>query len=153
MRKAWTAILLGTVMLAACSDSSPRLTNEEEQVLDAMTFLFSGLEDNTKDREGDPDRWRREVRGRSIEFSKLGSTVGIGSSDEDMNRKLRQSKYVRHLERISLEGPCEFYFEEIDQLSKGDSREDFSSDSSKNLLNTLRVNLANAPSMWWPGER
>src|SRR5437870_3212184 len=105
MRRAWTGMLLGTAMVAGCfesatndsatKDSVAKLSKEEEQVLDAMMFLFSGIEDNTKDDTG-LTPWRREVKGRSIEFSKLGKN-GFGFSDEEENRKTRQSTYVRRL--------------------------------------------------------
>jgi hypothetical protein len=140
--RAWTGMLFGALILAACFDSASKLSREEEQVLDAMMFLFSGIEDNTKD-DGGLAPWRREVKGRSIEFSKLGKN-GIGSSDEEENRKIRQSTYVRYLERISLKEPCVFHFEEIIEFSKGDSQEDFSWHSFKNGLNTHIFNLANA---------
>jgi hypothetical protein len=100
-------------MLAGCFDSDTKdsvakLSKEEEQVLDAMMFLFSGIEDNTKDDTG-LTPWRREVKGRSIEFSKLGKN-GISTSDEEYNRKIWQSTYVRYLRRISLKEPCAFRF-------------------------------------------
>jgi hypothetical protein len=142
VRRTWIGMLFGAAMLAACSDSASKLSKEEEQVLDAMMFLFSGIEDNTKDDWG-LTPWRREVNTRGIEFSKLGKN-GISSSDEEDNRKIRQSTYVRYLERISLKEPCVFYFEEITEFSKGDSHEDFSWHSSKNALNTHIFNLANA---------
>jgi hypothetical protein len=107
-----------------------------------MMFLFSGIEDNAKDDYG-LTPWRRDVKGRSIEFSMIGKN-GIFSSDDEENRKLRQSTYVRYLERITLEEPCVFHFEEINEFSRGDSREDFSFNSSKNLLNTDIFNLASA---------
>ena len=124
MCRGWIGMLCGAVVLVGCSDSASKLSKDEEQVLDAMMFLFSGIEDNTKDDWG-LTPWRREVKGRSIEFWKLGKN-GIGSSDEEENRKIRQSTYVRYLERISLSEPCLFHFEEITEFSKGDSQEDFS---------------------------
>jgi hypothetical protein len=64
-------------MLAGCFDSATqqsatkdlvvKLSKGEEQLLDAMAFLFSGMEDNIKDGKFMP--WRREVEGRTIEFS------------------------------------------------------------------------------------
>jgi hypothetical protein len=63
---------------------------------------------------------------------------------DTLNRKIRQSKYVRDLERISLKEPCVFHFEEIIEFPKGDSQEDFSWHSLKNMLNTHIFNLANA---------
>jgi hypothetical protein len=126
---------------SATKDSVAKLSNEEEQVLDAMMFLFSGIEDNTKDDSG-LTPWRREVKGRGIEFSKLGKN-GISTSDEEYNRKIWQSTYVRYLMRISLKEPCVFHFEDITEFSKGDSTEDFSWDSSKSS-NSRIFNLANA---------
>jgi len=49
--------------------------------------------------------------GRSIEFTQVGKN-GNGSSDEEVNRKIRQSTYVRYLERIRIEEPCVFHFED-----------------------------------------
>ncbi len=143
--KARTSIglLFGVAMLTACSDApAPKLSKEEEQVLDAMMFLFSGLEDNTKDDYG-LTPWKREAKGRNVEFTKIGEN-GISSSDEEENRKLRQSKYIRYLRRITIEEPCVFHFEEINEFSKGDSTEDFSFHSFKNSLNTHIFNLGNA---------
>jgi len=152
VRRTWIGTLLGTAMLAGCFDSAikdsatnepvAKLSKEEEQVLDAMMFLFSGIEDNTKDDWG-LTPWRREVKGRSIEFSKLGKN-GISTSDDEYNRKIWQSTYVRYLMRISLKEPCVFHFEDVMDFSKGDSTEDFSWESSKNGLNTHIFNLANA---------
>jgi hypothetical protein len=135
-------MLFGAATLAACSNSASKLSKEEEQVLDAMMFLFSGIEDNTKD-EGGLTPWRREVKGRSIEFSKLGKN-GFWTSDDEENRRIRQSTYVRYLERIGLKEPCVFHFEEVSEFSNGDSQEDFSWHSFKNALNTHIFNLANA---------
>jgi hypothetical protein len=68
VRRASVGMLFGTAMLAACSGSPSNLSKDEEQVLDATMFLFTGIEDNTKDDVG-LTPWRREVKGRSIEFS------------------------------------------------------------------------------------
>jgi hypothetical protein len=141
-------MLFSAALLAACSDDgSSKLSKDEEQTLDAMMFLFSGIEDNVKD--GGRTPWRREAKGRSIEFSRVDclwaeGCTRIGSSDEGDNRKMRQSAYVRYLKRISLKEPCVFHFEDITEFSKGDSTEDFSWYSSKNALNTHIFNLANA---------
>jgi hypothetical protein len=140
LRRTWIGTLCGAALLAACSDSVAKLSKDEEQVLDAMMFLFSGIEDNTKDDKG-LTPWRREVKGRSIEFSKLGNN-GIGSSDDEVNQKISQSRYVRHLDRISQKEPCVFDFDEATDFSKGDSQEDFSWYSMKGSTHTF--NLANA---------
>jgi hypothetical protein len=57
--------------------------------------------------------------------------------------KIRQSKYVRDLNRISLDGPCLFHFLEITEFSKGESREDFNGAYS-DTGTTHIINLANA---------
>jgi hypothetical protein len=143
-------MLFGAVMLAGCFDSATKeavakLSKEEEQVLDAMMFLFSGIEDNVKN--GGLTPWRREVKGRSVEYSSVGclwveGCTFIGSSDEEENRKMRQSTYVRYLIRVSLNEPCVFYFEDITEFSKGDSTEDFGGHSSKGVSHIF--NLVNA---------
>lgn len=133
--RAWIGMLCVAAMLAACNDSASKLSKEEEQVLDAMMFLFSDIEDNTA------GTWRREVKGRSIEFSMIGEN-GIGTSNYETNRKIRQSKYVRYTKRISLKEACVFDFYKTTEFSRGDSKEDFSWHEFKGITQTL--NLANA---------
>jgi hypothetical protein len=109
-------MLFGVALLAACSEpAAPKLSKEDERILDAMMFLFSGIEDNTKDDYG-LTPWQREVKGRSIEFSMIGKN-GMHSSDDEDERKLRPSTYMRYMERITLEEPCVFHFEEINEFS------------------------------------
>jgi hypothetical protein len=144
-------MLFGAAMLAACSDSASnsstsdpasKLSKEEELVLDAMMFLFTGIEDNTEDKWG-LTPWRREVKGRSIEFSELAKN-GIFWDNEEQNRKMRQSTYMRYLRRITLKEPCVFHFEAIEEFSKGDSRKDFTSYSTTEYGGTHTFNLGNA---------
>jgi hypothetical protein len=141
MRSSLIGIIGAAAILVACSDATKKLTKDEEQLLDAMMFLFSGIEDNSKDSENAAP-WRREVKGHSIEFSSIGENH-IYSSDPEDNRKMRQSKYVRYLNRISLDGPCLFHFLEITEFSKGDSQEDFNGAYSE-AGTTHIFNLANA---------
>jgi hypothetical protein len=76
MRRVRIGMLLGAAMLAACSNSASNLSKEEEQVLDAMMFLFTGIEDNTKDDVG-LTPWRREV-GSSRHVALRSLTVAFG---------------------------------------------------------------------------
>jgi hypothetical protein len=133
--------LVCTLALVGCFESTPKLSKDEEHLLDAVTYFFTGLEDNFTDGVG-RSPWQREVKGRGIEFSRV-SRNGIGSSSEEFNRKTRPSKYVRYLRRISLVEPCAFQFEEITDFSKGDSQQDFSAYSMKSGTNVI-FNLANA---------
>jgi hypothetical protein len=141
-------IAIGTLcvaLLTACSDPAHTLSKDEEQILDAVMFLFTGVEDNTQVGSS-PQTWRREVTGRSIEFSTITENKGIGFSDDETNRKTRQSAYVRDVQRITLEGACVFHIEILTEFSKGNSKEDFSGYSSKSA-NSITFNLANASNL------
>jgi hypothetical protein len=118
-------VLLGATMLTACFEpTAPKLSKDDERALDAMMFLFLGLEDNTEFEQA-LTPWRREVKGRTVEFSTI-SKNGIYSSDEDDNRKLRQSDYTRYIKRIAQIEPCVFRFEFMNEFSNGANKEEFS---------------------------
>ncbi|SNT61648.1 hypothetical protein SAMN05216374_5948 [Tardiphaga sp. OK246] len=121
---------------------SPQLSKEEEQLLDAMMFLFTGIEDNARDEVG-LTSWRRDRSRRALEFAKVGRNRVFGS-DEAFNQAVQNSRYLRVVERITLIEPCVFSFEEITQYSLGESQDDFSVASSKNALNTYAVDLTRA---------
>jgi hypothetical protein len=142
MGREWIGLLCSVVALTACTE---RLSKEEAELLNAMVFVWTGIEDNTRDGVSTP--WRREVRGRSIEFSRVAclwveGCTRIGFSDEETNRIIRKSSYIRYVQRISLTGPCTFKMEDEDKYSKGDSQQDFSSYETHGLPYTY--NLANA---------
>src|ERR1700722_207936 len=121
MHRTWIGLLCSVGVLAACSDKLPK---EEADLLDAMMFVWTGIEDNTKENYG-LGPWRRKVTGRSIEFSILRRN-GIGTSDEETNKIIRKSSYVLDVRKISLTAPCAFKMEDETRFSKGDSQEDFS---------------------------
>ena len=142
MGRAWIGVLCYVVALTACTE---KLSKEEAELLDAMMFVWTGIEDNTRDRGSTP--WRREVKGRSIEFSRVvclwvEGCARIGFSDQETNRIVRKSSYLRYVRRISLSGPCTFKIEEEDKFSKGDSQQDFSGYAMHDSSYTY--NLANA---------
>ncbi|WP_316229611.1 hypothetical protein [Bradyrhizobium sp. SZCCHNR1070] len=142
MRKLGLGMLVGAILTAGCSEPSAKLSKDEQQLLDAVMFLFTGLEDNTKVGSG-PETWRREVKERTVEFSTIRENKGIGFSDEETNRKIRQSAYVREVEKISLIDPCTFHIEILTEFSRGSSRDDFGAYSSKSM-NSAVFYLANA---------
>jgi hypothetical protein len=122
MRAFWVG-MISAVALAGCYESAPTLSQDEEKLFDAVMYLFTGIEDNTVD--GDSTLWRRTVKGRTVEYAHIGRN-GIGFSDDALNKKTRDSLYVRYLFRLSSPERCAFRFEDVDQFSKGDSQEDFS---------------------------
>jgi hypothetical protein len=105
--------------------------------------LFTGLEDNANDGNGEGMPWQRAVNGRSIKYWRIAKN-GSGLSNDEPNKKTRNSRYVRYIYRLTSPEPCVFSFEDINEFSKGDSQEDFSVYSSGNLLNGLTFNFANA---------
>lgn len=129
--------------LSGCFESGPKLSQEEERLLEAVTYLFTGLEDNLDDTNGKGMPWQRAVRGRNLEYWRI-SKNSIYSSDDAENKKMRKSTYVRYIYRLASPDPCVFSFSDITEFSQGDSQEDFSAMSSTNMLNTQTFNLANA---------
>jgi hypothetical protein len=144
MRRLKLIVAMGAVfMLAGCFDSTPKLSQEEEKLLEAVTYLFTGLEDNLDDTDAKGMPWQRTVKGRNLEYWRV-SKNGIYSSDDAENKKMRKSTYVRYIYRLTSPDPCVFSFSDITEFSQGDSQEDFSAMSSTNMLNTQTFNLANA---------
>jgi hypothetical protein len=105
-------------------------------------YFFTGIEDNTNEGVG-LTPWRRSAKARVVEYWKIGKN-GIGSSDDETNKKIRGSAYVRYVYRLSNPEPCVFRFEDVTEFSKGDSQTDFSVHSSTNILNSHTFNFANA---------
>jgi hypothetical protein len=130
-------------VLAGYSESQPKLSIDEEKLLEAVMYLFTGLEDNLDEPDGKGMPWQRALNGRNLEYWKI-SKNGIYSSDDEENEKMRTSSYVRYVFRLNSPEPCVFSFADINGFSKGDSQEDFSALSTINMLNTQTFNLANA---------
>ncbi|WP_461316847.1 hypothetical protein [Bradyrhizobium embrapense] len=131
------------IALTGCFERTPKLSQDEEKLLDATTYLFTGLEDNLDETSGKGMPWQRSVKGRAIDYWRI-TTNGIGFSDDEMNRKTRPSRYVRYTYRVSSPEPCSFAFEDITEFSKNDSQEDFSAYSMHNQGNGITFNLGNA---------
>jgi hypothetical protein len=129
--------------LSGCFDAQPKLTVDDEKLLEAVMYLFTGLEDNLDETDGKGMPWQRAVDGRNLKYWRV-NTNGIFSSDDEENKKMRNSSYVRYVFRLNSSAPCVFNFQDINEFSKGDSREDFSAISSTNILNTQTFNLTNA---------
>lgn len=129
--------------LSGCFEAQPKLSIDDEKVLEAVMYLFTGLEDNLNETDGKSMPWQRAVNGRNLEYWKV-STNRIFSSDDEENKRMRNSSYVRHVFRLNSSAQCTFNFADINEFSKGESREDFSALSSTNMLNTQTFNLANA---------
>jgi len=106
MRCQWFMPLCCFATLAGCSDQVSKLSKEEAELLDAVMFVLDGREDNTDDQRGEGP-CTRQVIGRSVEFSHIGKN-GIGTSDDETNAKIRNSTFVRHVERISAPDTCVF---------------------------------------------
>lgn len=145
------AVMGAVSTLLGCFDSTPKLSQEEEKLLDAVTYLFTGLEDNLDDTNGKGMPWQRTVKGRSVEYWRI-SKNGIYSSDDADNKKMRKSTYVRYIYRLNSPDPCVFAFSDITEFSQGDSQEDFSAMSNTNMLNTQSFNLANAHTFALEGD-
>lgn len=129
--------------LAGCFEATPKLSQDEEKLLNAVMYLFTSLEDNLDETDGKGMPWQRSVQGRTLVYWRI-SKNGIYSSDPADNAKMRESTYVRYNHRLTSPEPCVFSFEEKTEFSKGDSQQDFSAHSYVNSLNTMTFNLANA---------
>ena len=123
MRCQWFMPLCCFATLAGCSDQVSKLSKEEAELLDAVMFVLDGREDNTDDQRGEGP-CTRQVIGRSVEFSHIGKN-GIGTSDDETNAKIRNSTFVRHVERISAPDTCVFRRWGVREFSKGDNKEVF----------------------------
>jgi hypothetical protein len=129
-------------VLAACSEQPPKLSKEEIELLDAVTFALTGIENNTKESYG-LTPWIRQVAGRTVEFGLIGKN-GIGTSDDETNKVIMNSSYVRYVQRVSSPEHCVFRREHLTEFSKGNSREDFTAYSMHDDLEPFTFNLANA---------
>lgn len=96
----WIAALGAFIILSGCFDTTPKLSQEDEKLFEAVMHLFTGLEDNLNDTDGKGMSWQRAVKGRSVEYWRVGKN-GIGFSDDEMNRKTRDSRYVRYVYRLT----------------------------------------------------
>jgi hypothetical protein len=143
MRAAKWIVAVAAFALGGCFDTAPKLSQEDERLFEAVIYLFTGLEDNLDETDGKGMPWQRAAKGRGIEYWRVGRN-GIGFSDDEMNRKTRDSRYVRYVYRLTSPDRCVFSFDDVTEFSKGDSQEDFSTYSSTNMLNTMTFNLANA---------
>jgi hypothetical protein len=119
MRRA--GLLLVTLLLGGCEQ---KLAKEELELLDAMVFAINNVEDNTQEKHKLAP-WKRTVEGRAVTFVTLGRH-SYGFSDDELNKMLRNSSYVRYTERISSPEKCIFHLESKAELSKADSTADFS---------------------------
>jgi hypothetical protein len=145
MRAAKWIVAFGiAVTLGGCFERTPKLTEADEKIFEAVIYLFTGLEDNLDETDGKGMPWQRAVKGRSIEYWRVGKNGISMSSDQEFTKKTSESRYVRYVWRLTSPAPCIFKFEEVDEFSKGDSTKDFSAYSSSNDLNALTFNLANA---------
>jgi hypothetical protein len=139
MRRAWIGVLICIGALVACSDQTPKLSNEEVELLDAVIFALDGVEDNSIEKFRLVP-WKRLVVGRTIEFSTLGNS-SIYSSDDDFNAKTRSSKFIRYTKKITSPEKCVFRTESLMEWSKGDSTEEFTAYREDK---TVTINLMNA---------
>jgi hypothetical protein len=149
MRIVTLACFACCMTLAGCFDSSPKLSNEDEQLFDAVMYAFTGIEDNTRDIEQNPDpygltAWKKEPTANGFRFTMIGRN-GIVSSNAEFNKKIRQSKYVKYVYRLTSKERCVFRFENFDEFSKGDSQTEFIRvDESVSLGGSGTFNLGSA---------
>jgi hypothetical protein len=90
-----------------------------------------------------PEPWTRQVVGRTVEYSRRGRNEGAVSNEDD-NKKLRDSSFVRFVEKISSPEPCVFVRDSSIDFSKGDSQIDFSAYTMPSRLTPCALNLAEA---------
>lgn len=130
--------------LAACFDPAPKLSKEDEQLFDAVMYAFTGIEDNTRDSYGITS-WKKEPITNGFRFTTIGKN-GIGTSDPELNKKIRQSKYVKYVYRLTSNERCVFRFEDFNEFSKGDSETEFVriEGDGNNILNNATFNFGNA---------
>jgi hypothetical protein len=130
--------------LAGCFDSSPKLSKEDQQLFDAVMYAFTGIEDNTRDSNG-LTSWQKEPTANGFRFTKIAKN-GIFSSDPELNTKMRQSKYLKYVYRLTSKERCVFRFEDFDEFSKGESQTEFApiEGHGNNILNSATFNFGNA---------
>jgi hypothetical protein len=144
MRGGAFIVLALYVALAACFDSSPELTKEDELLFEAVMCSFTGIEDNMRDSYGLTE-WKKESTANGIRFMMI-SENGIGYSNPEINKKIRQSKYVQYVYLLTRKEPCVFRFEDFNEFSKGDGDTEFAriEGDGNNILNSGTFNFANA---------
>jgi hypothetical protein len=76
---AWVATIGAIFALTGCFDLGPKLSQDEEKALDAVMYLFTGLEDNLDDTDGKGMPWQRGVKGRNLEYWRISPNFGLSS--------------------------------------------------------------------------
>ena len=132
--KPWIRLLCCAAALTGCTE---KLSKEGADLLDAMIFVADDIENHAKE-DGWPEPWRRQVLGRTIEYSRRGRTDGA-VSNEDGN-----SSFIRYVERISSPETCVFVRASSIEFLNGDSQTDFSVYTLRNRLTAYTLNLAEA---------
>jgi hypothetical protein len=139
MFRRWIGLLCCIGALTGCAE---KLSKEGADLLDAIIFVSDDIEDHAK--EGTwPEPWTRQVLGRTIEYSRRRRN-DIRLSNDDENNKIRDSSFIRYVEKISSPGPCVFLRDSSIEFSKGDSQTDFSAYTMGNRLTAYTLNLAEA---------
>ena len=135
----WIGLLCCIGALTGCTE---KLSKEGTDLLEAIIFVSDDIEDHAKDGSW-PEPWTRQVLGRTIEYSRRGRN-DLGLFNDDENRKIRDSSFIRYVERISSPEPCVFLRDSSIEFSKGDSQTDFSAYTMPNRLTAYTLNLAEA---------
>src|SRR5579864_727058 len=133
----WIGLLSCIGALTGCTE---KLSKEGTDLLDAIIFVSDDIEDHAKE-DSWPEPWTRQVLGRTIEYTRRGRN-DISSSNEDENKKIRNSSFIRYVERISSPEPCVFLRDSFIEFSKGNSQTDFSTYTMRNRLTAFTLNLA-----------
>ncbi len=76
-----------------------------------------------------------------------------GFSDDNLNKKLQDSEYILHTEKISSPENCVFRKESLEQFSKGNSKEDFSVHDMGAGVLILNLNNAYTFDLDWRGPQ
>jgi hypothetical protein len=139
MLRAWIGPLCCIAALTGCTE---KLSIEGAELLDAVIFVADDIEDHVQE-DPWPEPWTRQVVGRTVEYSRRGRNEGAVSNEDD-NKKLRDSSFIRYVERISSPEPCVFVRDSSIEFSKGDSQTDFSSYTMPNRPTAYTLNLAEA---------
>ena len=137
--------LLCCAVLAACFKSStPKMSKEDELLFDAVMYAFTGIEDNAKELYA-LTSWKKEPAANGFRFTMIGKN-GISSSDDEFNKKIRQSKYLQYVYQFTSKERCVFRFEDFYEFSKGDSETEFAriEGDGNNILNSATFNFGNA---------
>lgn len=140
MWKSWFASVL--MLLPAVPAHSAKLTQKQIQMLEAVTFVFSGIEDNSKDDTKLPP-WRREITDKGLEYWRIGRNA-VWTSDDKTNAILKKSKYMRYVMEVTSPKHCVFSIVNREEFSNGNSTTDFSAYSMPDDMTTFTVDLADA---------